>query len=281
MRNFKPVPLGLTGKLSVQNTWRPLDSNNVVAMIEGSDAKLKNEYVIYSAHWDHFGIDEKLPGPRNKQIYHGAQDNASGVAALLELAEAYQALPQAPKRSIVFLVPTAEERGLMGSYYYASHPLYPLANTRININMDMMNVLGRTRDIAVSGHGKSNTDEWVQRVAKSQGRKARAAEAEGGLYFRSDHFPFAKKGVPVLFTETGSDFVGKPANYKQEKQHEYETQIYHKVIDEVNPDWDLSGAVQDTQLLFQVGYDVAQGRYTPAWKKGAEFFGAHKALMKK
>jgi Zn-dependent M28 family amino/carboxypeptidase len=281
MRNFKPVPLGLTGKLSVQNTWRPLDSNNVVAMIDGSDPKLKNEYVIYSAHWDHFGIDDKLPGPRNKQIYHGAQDNASGVAALLELAEAYKALPQAPKRSIVFLVPTAEERGLMGSYYYASHPLYPLAQTRININMDMMNVLGRTRDIAVSGYGKSNTDEWVQRVAKSQGRKAHAADAEGGLYFRSDHFPFAKKGVPVLFTETGSDFVGQPANFKQEKQHEYETQIYHKVVDEVNPAWDLAGAVQDTQLLFQVGYDVAQGKYTPSWTKGAEFFNAHKALMKK
>ncbi len=281
LRNFKPVPLGLTGKLSVKNTWRPLDSNNAVAMIEGSDPKLKKEYVIYSAHWDHFGIDEKLPGPRNRQIYHGAQDNASGVAALLELAKAYQALPQAPKRSIVFLVPTAEERGLMGSYYYASHPLYPLTQTRININMDMMNVLGRTRDIAVSGHGKSNTDEWVQRVAKTQGRKARAAAAEGGLFFRSDHFPFAKMGVPVLFMETGSDYIGKPANFKQEKQHEYETQIYHKVVDQVNPDWDLAGAVQDTQLLFQVGYDVAQGRYTPAWKKGAEFYAAHKALMKK
>ncbi len=281
MRNFKPVPLGLTGKLSVHNTWRALDSNNAVAMIEGSDAKLKNEVVIYSAHWDHFGIDDNLPGPRNKQIYHGAQDNASGVAALLELAKAYKALPQAPKRSILFLVPTAEERGLMGSYYYASHPLYPLTQTRININMDMMNVLGRTRDIAVSGHGKSNTDEWLQKLAKVQGRKARAADAEGGLYFRSDHFPFAKKGVPVLFTETGSDFIGKPASFKQEKQHEYETQIYHKVVDEVNPDWDLAGAVQDTQLLFQVGYDVAQGRYTPAWKKGAEFFAANKALMKK
>jgi Zn-dependent M28 family amino/carboxypeptidase len=121
----------------------------------------------------------------------------------------------------------------------------------------------------------------VQRVAKSQGRSARAAAAEGGLYFRSDHFPFAKKGVPVLFIETGSDYVGKPAGFKQEKQTEYETQIYHKVDDQVNPDWDMAGAVEDTQLLFQVGYDVAQGRYTPAWKKGAEFRGMHQALMKK
>ncbi len=281
MRNFKPVPLGLAGKVSVQNTWHAFESNNVLAMIEGSDAKLKNEYVIYSAHWDHFGIDEKLPGPRNRQIYHGAQDNASGVAALLELAQAYKALPQAPKRSIVFLVPTAEERGLTGSYYYTSHPLYPLAQTRININMDMMNVLGKTRDVAVSGYGKSNTDEWVQRIAKTQGRKVHAADAEAGMYFRSDHFPFAKKGVPVLFTEAGADIIGKPASYKAEKLLEYQTQIYHKVVDEVNPDWDLSGAVQDTQLLFQLGYDVAQGRYTPNWKKGAEFFNAGKALMKK
>ncbi len=281
MRNFKPIALGLTANISVQNTWRDVASNNVVALIEGSDPKLKNELVIYSAHWDHFGIDEKLPGPRDRQIYHGAQDNASGVASLLELAKAYKALPQAPKRSLLFLVPTAEERYLMGSYYYASHPLYPLAQTRIAINMDMMNVLGRTRDVAVSGFGKSNTDEWVQRVARSQGRKARAADAEGGLYFRSDHFSFAKKGVPVLFIETGSDYVGKPASFKQEKQLEYETTIYHKVVDEVNPNWDMVGAVQDTQLLFQVGYDVAQGRYTPSWKKGAEFRAMHQALMKK
>jgi Zn-dependent M28 family amino/carboxypeptidase len=280
-RNFKPVPLGLSATIGVHNTWREVASQNVVARIDGSDPKLKDEVVVYSAHWDHFGIDESLPGERHRQIYHGAQDNASGVAALFELAKAYRALPKAPKRSIVFLVPTAEERGLLGAYYYASHPLYPLAKTRIDINMDMLNVLGPTRDVAVSGYGKSNTDAWVERVAKAQGRRVHGANAEAGLYFRSDHFPFAKKGVPVLYLEQGVDYPGQAANFKQLKQEEYESSIYHKVDDVVNPAWDLRGAVQDVQLLFQVGYDVAQGRYTPGWNKDAEFRAAHDALMKR
>ncbi len=270
-RDFKPVALGLTMDITVKNSWREVPSNNVVAKIEGSDPRLKDDYVIYSAHWDHFGMDEKLPGPRTRQIYHGAQDNASGVAAVLELAKAYKALPQAPKRSVLFLVPTAEERGLLGAYYYAANPLYPLARTTIDINMDMMNVLGKTRDVAVSGFGRSNTDDWVAKVAKTQGRHVVSANAEAGLYFRSDHFPFAKQGVPVLYIETGEEYIGKPKAFKKQKNDEYQSRIYHKVDDVVNPHWDMSGAVQEVQLLFQVGYDAAQGNYTPAWKAGAEF----------
>ena len=278
-RDFKPVPLGLSANIAVRNSWREVASNNVIGMIEGSDPVLKHEYVVYSAHWDHFGIDENLPGPRHKQIYHGAQDNASGVAVLLELAKAYQALPVAPKRTILFVAMTAEERGLLGSYYYASHPLYPLARTLIDINMDMMNVLGRTKDVEVSGYGRATTDELIARIAKTQGRSVTVADTEAGLFFRSDHFPFAKLGVPVVYLETGTQYVGKPANFKKLATDDYQAHIYHKVDDVVNPNWDLAGAVQDTQLLFQIGYEVAQGKVRPEWKKGAEFKAARDAMM--
>ncbi|MES2295546.1 MAG: M28 family peptidase [Pseudomonadota bacterium] len=279
-RDFKPVPLGLKADFKIENHWRDVASYNVIGKLEGSDPQLKDEYVVYSAHWDHFGHDPTLPGPRSAQIYHGAVDNASGVAALLELAKAYKALPVAPKRSILFLLPTAEERGLLGSYYYASHPLYPLARTLIDINMDMMNMHGRTRDVQVSGYGKSNTDEWIAQAAREQGRVIKAADAEGGLFFRSDHFSFAKQGVPVLFVETGSDYIGKPARFAADMLEQFEAHTYHKVVDTVQADWDLSGAVQDTQLLFQVGYDVAQGAHKPQWKEGAEFKAAGDALVK-
>jgi Zn-dependent M28 family amino/carboxypeptidase len=280
-RDFRPVPLGLVADIHISNTWREVASNNVIAKLPGSDPVLKDEAVIYSAHWDHFGIDEKLPGPRLKQIYHGAQDNATGVASLLEIAEAFTKLKQRPKRSILFLAPTAEERMLLGSYYYVDHPVVPLAKTAININMDMMNVLGPTRDVAVSGYGRSNTDDWIAMLARKQGRIAVAANAEAGLYFRSDHFPFGKKGVPVLFLETGEEYIGRKPGFKKEKNTEYQTHIYHKVDDVVNPKWDLRGMVQDTQLLFQVGYDVAQGAYTPEWKAGAEFKALREAMLKK
>jgi Zn-dependent M28 family amino/carboxypeptidase len=279
-RDFRPVPLGLTVDINVHNTWRDLASNNVIAKIEGSDPVLKNEYVIYSAHWDHFGVDETLPGPRTRQIYHGAIDNGSGVAALLELAKAYKALPRAPKRTIVFIAPTAEERGLLGSYYYASHPLYPLSKTLIDINMDMMNTVGPTRDVQVSGFGKSTTDEWVAGIARTQGRSVKPADAEGGLFFRSDHFSFAKKGVPVLFMELGSEFIGKPAGFAEQALEQFETHTYHKVADVAHQDWNMAGAVQDVQLLFQVGLDVAEGRHKPRWKDGAEFKAAGSALVK-
>ncbi|MCG2586632.1 M28 family peptidase [Massilia sp. TS11] len=278
-RDFKPVPLQLTADITVRNTWREFSSNNVIGMIEGSDPKLKDEVVLYSAHWDHFGLDPQLPGPRPRQIYHGAQDNASGVAALLELARAYASMPVKPKRSIAFFAPTAEERGLLGAYYYAEHPLFPLAKTRININMDMMNVLGVAKDVEISGYGRSTVDDWVAKVARSQGRKVTPANSETGLFFRSDHFALVKRGVPALFIESGTEFEGHPHDYKQRMNEEYKAHIYHKVDDVVHADWDLRGMVKDVELLWQVGYDVAQGKFSPQWKAGSEFKAAHDKLM--
>ncbi|MES2264508.1 MAG: M28 family peptidase [Pseudomonadota bacterium] len=278
-RDFKPVPLGVSINLGSVNAWSELASHNVVGRIEGSDPKLKDEYVIYSAHWDHFGIDDSLPGPRTRQIFHGALDNASGVAALLEVAQAYQSLPVAPKRSVLFVLTTAEERGLLGAQYYARHPLYPLAKTVLNINLDGLNVWGRTRDIELAGYGKSTADDIVASVAKQQGRVARAdGNPDQGNFYRSDQFEFARAGVPVVYTRGGRDFIDKPPGYAARLER-YAVQEYHTVGDVVQPDWDLRGAVQDIGLLFQVGYRVAQGRDTPQWKAGAEYKAVREAML--
>jgi Zn-dependent M28 family amino/carboxypeptidase len=272
-RDFKPVPLGVTVNLNVANAWNELASNNVVAKIEGSDPVLKDEVVIYSAHWDHFGVDDSLPGPRSKQIFHGAVDNASGVAALLEMAQAYKALPadQAPKRSILFVLTTGEERGLLGARYYTRNPLYPLAKTVLDINVDRLNLWGRTRDVELVGYGKSTTDELVARAARRQGRTVRGeASPELGDFYRSDQFEFARAGVPVVYTHGGRDFIDKPAGYAA-RLNNYTVQDYHKVSDVVQPTWDLRGAVQDIELLFRVGYRAAQDKVIPQWRAGAEF----------
>jgi Zn-dependent M28 family amino/carboxypeptidase len=271
-RDFKPVPLGVKINLEEQNSWRNVASNNVVARIAGSDPKLKNETIIYSAHWDHFGLDETLPGPRTQQIFHGALDNASGVAALLEVAKAYKALPVAPKRSILFVLTTAEERGLLGAQYYAKYPLYPLNKTLANINVDGLNLWGRTRTVELSGMGKSSLDEVAVAVAKAQGRTVRVdSNAEFGSFFRGDQFEFAKAGVPVLYLRPSGDFIGKPRNYARDKVLDYVAHHYHKVTDVVQPTWDLAGAVEDIALLFQAGYQIAQGADYPQWKDSAEF----------
>ncbi|CAN7624960.1 M20/M25/M40 family metallo-hydrolase [Pseudoduganella sp. LjRoot289] len=271
-RDFKPVPLGATASVTVANAWNEMPSNNVVAKIEGSDPKLKDEVVIYSAHWDHFGIDETLPGPRSKQIFHGALDNASGVAALLEVAQAYKALPQPPKRTVLFLLTTGEERGLLGAQYYARHPLYPLAKTVLNINVDGLNLWGKTRDVELTGHGKSTADDLVAAVAKLQGRVVRPeGNPELGAFYRSDQFEFAKQGVPVVYTHGGRDFIGKPPGYAAATLDAYTAHDYHKVTDMVQPLWDLGGALQDIELLFQVGLRAAQESGVPQWKPGAEF----------
>ena len=279
-KNFRPVKLGAFADFEVKNTWQDVASKNVIAKIEGSDPMLKDEYIIYSAHWDHFGIDETLPGPRTQQIYHGAVDNASGIAQLLELAKAFKNLPEAPKRSILFIATTAEERGLLGAQYYAQHPLYPLKRTLVNINMDGINAWGRTRDVAIVGLGKSTADDVVARVAARQGRSVVAApRPESGGFYRSDQFEFAKVGVPVVYAKSSNSYIGKPANYAEEKMDDYTAHSYHKVSDIVRNDWDLSGAVEDVHLLFLVGLDVAQGRSYPQWKVGAEFKAKRDEMM--
>jgi Zn-dependent M28 family amino/carboxypeptidase len=277
-RAFKPVPLGLKASMRIHNTLRRVDSQNVVARLEGGDPAVKDEHVVFTAHWDHFGIGEPIAGDK---IYNGAKDNASGTAALLETARAFTRLPKPPRRSILFLAVTAEEQGLLGSEYYAAQPLYPLAKTLADINMDALNVSGRTKDLVIIGLGASELDDYARAAAAEQGRTLKPdAEPEKGFYYRSDHFNFAKVGVPALNTDEGVEFVGKPAAFGTEVRERYTNDRYHKPSDEVTPDWDLSGLAEDVQLLFTVGYRVAQADRYPAWSAGNEFKAIREAQLK-
>jgi Zn-dependent M28 family amino/carboxypeptidase len=265
--DFQPVELGAQASFSIRNQVREIQSRNVIAKLEG--ARRPDEYIIYTAHWDHLGFNPAMAGDN---IYNGALDNASGTATMLEIAEAFTQLPEPTDRSILFLAVTAEERGLLGAKYYAENPLYPLEKTVANINMDGINQWGRTEDIVVIGLGNSELDDVLEAAAATQGRRLVAdAEPEKGFYYRSDHFEFAKQGVPALYTDAGVSFVGKPADYGQQKRDEYTANDYHKPTDHIKPDWDLTGAVDDAQLMFQVGYRVSQRAEFPSWKEGAEF----------
>ena len=271
-RDFRPVALGIQARLDVRNTMRPIESRNVLARIPGSDPQVRDEAVVYTAHWDHLGIDTALPGPRTRQIYHGALDNAAGVAALFEIARAYRALPVPPRRTIVFIATTAEEQGLLGAEYYVGHAAVPLDRTLVDINIDVLNAYGRTHDLRIVGDGKSDVDDLVRREAAAQGREALPdANPELGSFFRADQLEFAQAGVPVLFLKAGTQVLGQPADFGPTQKREYVAHRYHAVDDVVDEHWDLSGAVEDLQLLFHVGLDIAQGTAWPQWRRDAEF----------
>src|SRR6202050_4759385 len=275
--DFKPVALKAHANLHVTNELRAVDSANVVGRIDGSDPKRRDEWVIYSAHWDHFGRNPKLVG---NQIFHGAEDNASGVAGLLEIAKAFKALPRPPARSILFIGMTSEEQGLLGANWYAMHPLYPLAHTVANINMDGLNVWGRTRDLTVPGMGQSTLEDTLTQLAHTRGRTVLAdQEPEKGYYYRADHFEFAKVGVPAITYGSGYDYIGRPSGWGLQKHQDYTAHDYHKPSDEIKPDWDLSGTVEDLQLLMDLGYVVAQSPQYPQWKSGSEFKARRDSMM--
>ncbi len=277
-KEFKPVSLGAKADFALQNKIQLFKSKNVVGRLEGSDPQRKDEYVIYSAHWDHLGRDPKLEGD---QIYNGALDNASGVASLLEIAQAFTKLPQPPSRSLLFLATTAEESGLLGAKYYAENPLYMLDHTVADINIDGVNAWGKTRDIEDISAGQSTLSDLLAQAATRAGRMAKPnSEPEKGSFYRADNFEFAKVGVPALYTGSKpKDFVGQPADYGQKKSDDYTLHHYHQVSDEVNPAWDLSGAVEDMRLLFEVGYEVANADQFPTWKEGSEFKAQRDAMM--
>ncbi|MCC7195868.1 MAG: M28 family peptidase [Gemmatimonadaceae bacterium] len=278
-RDFKPVPLGVTASLTLDNTLRTVDSRNVIARLDGSDPVLKDEYVIYDAHWDHFGIGAKVNGD---SIYNGAADNATGTAGLIAIAKAFTAMPTPPKRSILFLAVTAEEQGLLGSAYYATQPIYPLAKTAAVINMDVLNTAGETADLTVIGLGASELDDYARFAAAEQGRTLRPdAEPEKGFYYRSDHFNFAKEGVPAFYAEGGIEFIGKPPEYGKQKRDEYTTKYYHTPQDDIKPDWDLRGAVKDLDLYLAMGYRVAEAAKIPEWRPGNEFKAARDRMLGK
>jgi Zn-dependent M28 family amino/carboxypeptidase len=275
---FKPVQLGVTASMTLRNRLRTMVSTNVVAKIEGRDPAHANEYIVYTAHWDHLGIGEPVNGDR---IYNGAKDNAVGIGGLLEIARAYTKLPAPPKRSILFLAVTAEEQGLLGSQYYSVTPIYPLARTAANINIDTLNVNGRTKDLTLIGLGASDLDDYVRDAAGEQGRIVRPdAEPEKGFYYRSDHFNFAKQGVPALHPDEGVEFIGKPAEFGQRVRDQYTNHDYHQPSDVVKPDWDLSGAREDLKVFFAVGYRVADADKLPEWKPGNEFKAKRDAQLK-
>ncbi len=269
-RDFRPVPLGSSVRIEVTNTLRAVESRNVIARLPGAHARKRDECIVFSSHWDHLGRDERLTGDT---IYNGALDNASGTAALIEIAEAFTRLEKRPDRTLLFLAVTAEEQGLLGARYYAEHPVMPLTKTLANLNIDGVNVVGRQREIGVVGQGLSTLEDSLARAAQSQNRTVMPeSEPEKGYYYRSDHFEFAKLGGPALNLDKASDEnLGRPAGYGKQRREEYRENDYHKVSDHVKPWWDLSGAVEDAQLLFLVAYDIAQSDRWPEWKPGAEF----------
>ncbi len=277
-KQFHPVPLPATAYLEIKQQIRSFKSQNVIGRLDGADSRLRDEYVIYTAHWDHLGRDPNLQGD---QIFNGAIDNASGVATLIELATAFTKLNPPPKRSVLFMATTAEEAGLLGAKFYVEHPLYPLAKTLADINIDTVNPWGKTRDIEDLSDNNSTLDDLLAAAAKRNGRVMTPnSEPEKGSFYRADHFEFCKRGVPSLYTRGGIDFVGKPAEFGRQKRNDYTTRHYHQVSDEVDPNWDLSGAVQDAQLLFEVGYEVANGDRFPEWKPDSEFKTKRDATMK-
>ncbi|MFN9088804.1 MAG: M28 family metallopeptidase [Gemmatimonadaceae bacterium] len=268
-KDFVPVPLEAKARVRLQQDLATVQSRNVVALLPGADAARRDEYVVYSAHWDHMGRDTTLAGD---QIFNGALDNASGVAQLLALAKGFTALSARPPRSIMFAAVTAEEKGLLGAKYFAANPPVPLTKMLANINMDGINQWGRTSDVTVIGLGNSTLDDVLADVLRPAGRtRSPDAEPEKGFFYRSDHFEFAKQGVPALFTDAGTQYIGKDAAFGQQQRDEYTTRDYHRPSDEIKPNWDLSGAVEDTRVLLAVGYRVATDATWPTWKPGTEF----------
>jgi Zn-dependent M28 family amino/carboxypeptidase len=272
------VALGATARFDLKQKVRTFQSRNIVGKFEGSDPQLKDEWIMYTAHWDHLGRNPEMPGDN---IYNGAVDNASGVAAIIELAEAHTKLPQPTKRSALFMATTAEESGLLGAKFYAENPLYPLEKTLANINIDGTSVWGKTRDIEDVSDGNSTLDDLLGEAAKRQGRVlVPNSKPERGSFYRADHFEFSKLGVPALYTGRGKEFIGKPAEFGQQKTEEYVAKLYHQPSDQVDPGWDLSGAVQDMQLLLEVGYQVANGAKWPEWNPGTEFKAKREEMLR-
>src|SRR5213596_656287 len=267
-KDFRPVTLNAKAGIQIKQQIREFKSHNVIGKLEGIDAKLKDEYVIYTAHWDHLGRHPELQGD---QIFNGAIDNASGVASVIELAAAFMKVNPPPKRSVLFMATTAEEAGLLGAKFYAEHPLYPMDKTLADINLDSMNVWGKMRDIEDLSLGFSTLDDLLAAAAKQQSRKAIPdSRPDKGKIYRADNFEFSKVGLPSLYIGKGEHLLSRPETAPL-RSDEFDSTDYHQVTDEIRPDWDLSGAVQDVQLLFEVGYQVANGDKFPEWKPRSEF----------
>lgn len=271
-RDFQPVKLGLKGKLNLKSEVKRVAAPNVVGVIEGSDPQLRSEYVVYSAHWDHFGVG--APDKNGDTIYNGALDNATGVAVVLGIAEAIARMPpaQRPKRSSLFLFTTAEEQGLLGAEWYAKHPVVPLDKTAANVNLDSMNVLGPTADFIPLGAERSTLKAVVDAVAREMNlRVSPDARPEQGSFYRSDHFPFAKAGVPSISLKEGNEYVGHPQAWGEEQFKAYNTAHYHQPSDEMRDSWDFRGMIQEAEIALAIGRRISDMPEKPRFNPGDEF----------
>jgi len=277
-KGFKPVPLGVSLTLDMPILKKNFNSANVVGILPGTDPKLKDEAIMYSAHHDHLGRITPV-APATDGIFNGALDNASGCAAVLTIAHAFAAAP--PKRSVIIAFVTAEEQGLLGSKYFAQHPAFPAGRIAVDINVDSFNKWGKTSDIGLSGLGKSQVDEIAKSVAAEQGRTVHGeAHPDRGMYYRSDQFSMALVGVPSLYSLGGPTFVGKPQGWGDEQSLNFERHDYHQPSDEYHGDWNLEGAIQDAQLQLISGMRIANAPQMPAWVPGDEFEAARKSAQR-
>jgi Zn-dependent M28 family amino/carboxypeptidase len=277
-RDFHPVPLGIRTSITFTNKLASVQTANVGGVLPGSDAKLGAQVVVLSAHHDHFGIGE--PDASGDRVYHGAVDNASGCAQVLAIAQALAALPERPRRSVLALFVAGEERGLLGSKYYAQHPTFAAGRIAANINIDGGNIFGRTRDVTSIAYGKSSLDQVAARVAAAQGRVVQGDQfPDRGYYYRSDQFSFARIGVPGLFFDDGTEFIGRPAGWGREQIEQWELKKYHQPSDRLEASWNFEGMVEDAQLAMLSAWLVAQADAMPAWKPGDEFEAARKRAL--
>ncbi len=275
---FAPIALGTRFSAHLDSDIVTGTSHNIGGMVRGSEAP--DEAVIYTAHWDHIGTGQS-EDPSEDVIYNGAVDNATGIAALIELAHAFTTMAEPPRRSVAFLAVTAEESGLLGSAWYAEHPAFPMKQTVAGINIDAMSVYGPTRDVVVVGYGSSELEDILRRAADSQGRTVEPEpHPERGGYYRSDHFNFAKRGVPMLYAESGTDHRELGSEYMEAKAQEYVELRYHQPADEVGDDWDLRGAMEDIELYYRIGFEIADGDSWPRWYDGHEFKAIREATMR-
>ena len=270
-RDFKPVPLGVSTSIAFENTLRPGSiTANVLGLLPGRDSELRNELVVYTAHHDHMGVGE--PDDSGDRIYNGARDNASGVATVLAVATAFSALPEPPRRSILFLLVGAEEQGLLGSKWYAANPTVHPGMITANLNFDSAAIFGAARDVAVIGRGKSGLEDVLEQIAAAEGRVVVDEHfPDKGYYYRSDQFNFAKIGVPALYFKGGTEFPGHDAEWGRDAENRWRAERYHQPSDEVYDAWDFEGMAEDARLAFRVGLAVAEMDDPPGWKPGDEF----------
>lgn len=276
-KDFKAIPLNQSLTVNLSNKIKYSTSKNVIGIIKGR--KRPNETIIYTAHWDHFGIGPKINGD---SIYNGAVDNASGVAAMLSIAKAFQNIKEKPERSIVFLAVTGEEQGLLGSEYYALNPIYPLNKTVANLNMDALGFYGATEDISIKGKGQNEVEDYVLKVLADNNLDAVGdTRPSAGSYYRSDHFNFAKVGVPAIDIVNGLTSVEHGAEWGQKQKKEYNEKHYHQPSDEYSKTMNADGITQIANIMFTVGYKLSNETTFPGWKKGSEFKAARDKSMAK